>query len=380
MLRGCVLILLACQASSSQRSNYTSRDREKVLNRERLSMHVPGTASSRRALHALLHTARISSTTTSIQRGAELAGRGQDAGIWGGEIAPRATLEVPSRGRPAAVSALLQGGVFGALVHSDLPDPGRFSRNTPPTLGLLPDGVALPEVSTTAACRWGAPTGDLARRLRERTMAGDRARLLVGGNNELWRNPVPRRFVPDVLELLSEAQKVRRQLALEGASTPALWCAVNPLAEDPGLEAARLAAKVAGGAEVVVTQPIGLLGERADRFWAAAAREGVVVPILAGVRVPSGLKAVEQWLQECGVDMGASDVTALLKGWRTAETEGGEAFARFRQAQLAEAINLTKSFLQVVGIHVSPSDVGGISDLAAFINDRQREFPDEAPL
>mmetsp|Transcript_13177 Transcript_13177/g.25142 ORF Transcript_13177/g.25142 Transcript_13177/m.25142 type:complete len:357 (+) Transcript_13177:557-1627(+) len=302
----------------------------------------------------------------------------QSDNIWHPGVAtPRASLEVPRIGERPSVRALLSGGSFGAAVTVDFPDPGRFIRKSPNDGNRFvgeegPPNNLLPEVSTTAACRWGAPTGDLALRLRERVRAGDRALLLCGGDQSRWRNPDPK--FPDVFQLYHTAREVLREFH----DPPPIWCTSNCLAEDPSREAARTVQKLEAGATVIVTRPAGMLVQRAEKYWAALARAGVTgVPILVTISVPPGRIAVENWLKMCGVSHSSSEAQQLLQRWQQAATQGTTAFRRFRLSQIQESIEFAKSLSGFAGVHVVPVDDRGVCDLEAYLHVRRTSHPNQ---
>eukprot|EP00242_Pyramimonas_sp_CCMP2087_P017475 CAMPEP_0198202546 /NCGR_PEP_ID=MMETSP1445-20131203/5725_1 /TAXON_ID=36898 /ORGANISM="Pyramimonas sp., Strain CCMP2087" /LENGTH=254 /DNA_ID=CAMNT_0043873523 /DNA_START=184 /DNA_END=944 /DNA_ORIENTATION=+ len=250
-------------------------------------------------MRGLLRTRRLFSLACRREN-QTIAGSFTHDTVWDGKVAPRATLEIPRRIDPTALQELITSGVFGAGITVDLPDPARFT-------SLPPETGTLPVVSTTAACRWNAPTGSLTQRLGDCLKAGDKAWLLVGGDQKSWRNPSPKR--PDALELLDVAMRVRKQSGRE--DPPKVWCVANPLG-DTSREAARLAEKFAHGAELVVTQPL-LLRTRVEQFWAETEREGLAhKPKLVGIAVPSSMTSLGKWLKICEVSEQDEEAEALV--------------------------------------------------------------------
>ena len=159
------------------------------------------------------------------------------------------------------------------------------------------------------------------------------ALLFVSGSHPARQLPGAQRFLPGSVSLLRAAARLRAGGAIPAATS--LWAVANPVTER---DASRLEAKVAAGAEAVLTQPP-LDWPAFEAWWADVARRGLErrAKIMVGFPALSGATNASFWLALAGGG-GSAAARRVVADFAAAEARGKEAAAEFARRYSEEQL------------------------------------------
>lgn len=289
---------------------------------------------------------------------------------------------------------------FNGVIHPDLPvwagEPGipepavgsdaatpRISRLAKTEVDILPDF----HVQTIAASRCRSPA-EARQRIAAASDAGASAILMVTGDapHRPAREARTRHSAWDSTKLLREAVAMRTRGEVHEDVT--LACVANPSLEGAAADpTARLRAKLAAGAEMVVTQPAQLAPVAHRAWWDAVRTESLhrECDVIFGVTYLASHRSVRLWQRLCGLTTGDTNSDATEEAEETARlweemerSMDSATFEKWRDERLDLAIAAVLADVDASGVHVMPvteegyAGVGRVADAIGALAARAR--------